>query len=226
MTDTDYSESRGESVTSTEELAAGIRAHHERLLSAAGEMPKNSDRTRLETILKTYLRPFVEEISSATENAKARDAAVAYLGVCRTHVISYVPEQRRHETHEELAELERLIRACEPGEHGTLVHSVYELARAVDRLHGSLAGKLEEIRCELNAINGTLLPVCQAASGSTLDETVAKIHHVLKGSMTLLVGPLPEPPKPLPSTVVPPPRITEKATSTQEPELEAASHAN
>lgn len=229
MTETEY-----RAYPSKDELAAKLRAHHESLLSETGEMAKNSTRTRLETMLKIYMNPFIEAADAATEYAGFHSAAVTYLAMCRQHVMPVLPAERRERLQEELAELEGLVRAYEQTEHRstqTLVHSVHELASCIDRGQTALIGKLEEIRCELNSMNTALQPVSSAAEGSEkLGRKLAHLDYILTGSMALLVGPLPEPPpkppKPPENTVIATPGAGETATPTAEPELEAVSHAN
>ena len=233
MTESEYS-----AYMSRDELAAKLRAHHESLLSETGEMGKNATRTKLETILKIYMNPFVEEADSATEYAGFHGAAVTYLAMCRRHVMPLMPPERQEQMLQEWAELEGLVRAHEQAEHRstqTLVHSVYELASCIDRAQGALAEKLEEIRCALNSINTTLQPVSTAAEGSAmLGGLLSHIDYVLTDSMESLVGPLP--PQPLPPQPLPPqppptaqtaaPGDDKTTTSVENREREAVSHAN
>jgi hypothetical protein len=235
MTESEYS-----TYVSRDELAARLRAHHESLLSETGEMGKNATRTKLETILKIYMNPFVEEADIATDHAGFHGAAVTYLAMCRRHVMPLMSAERQAEMQAEWAELERLVRAHEQSEHRstqTLVHSVYELASCIDRSQTALTGKLEEIRCELNSMTTALQPVSSVAAGSEMfGRKLAHLDHILTGSMALLVGPLPEPPSATATastpqnTVIATPVASEAATPTAAPtaerKLEAASHAN
>lgn len=232
MTDNEYS-----AYMSRDELAAKLRAHHESLLSEMGAMGKNATRTKLETILKIYMNPFVEEADTATEYAGFHGAAVTYLAMCRRHVMPLMSAERREERQEEWAELERLVRAYEQTEHRstqTLVHSVYELASGIDRSHTALAGKLEDIRCELSSMNTALQPVGSLAKGSeTFGRKLAHLDHILTESMALLVGPVSDLPQPQPqpqqspeSNVTATPGAGETAAPIAERELEGVSHAN
>jgi hypothetical protein len=236
MTETGYG-----AYMSKDELATKLRAHHENLLSETGAMGKNSTRTKLETTLKIYMNPFVEEADTATEYVPFHGAALAYLAMCRQHVVPMLPAERREQMQEETVKLEMLIRAYEQAEHRstqTLVHSVYELASCVERSQAALTGKLEEIRCELSSMSTALQPVSLVAQGSEMfGHKLAHMDYILTGSMALLVGPLPEPPPPpapappappapLENTVIATPETDEADTPMQERELEAVSHAH
>jgi hypothetical protein len=226
MTDTEYG-----AYPSRDELAARQRALHERLLSEAGDMPKNTARSKLETTLKIYMNPFVEEADAATEHAPFHSAAVTYLTMCRQHVLQMMPVERREPLAEELAELERLVLAYRQAEQGsaqTLVHSVRDLTGCIDRLQGALAGKLEDIRGELSSISTALQPVSAVAEGNdNLGRQLAHLDYVLTGSMALLVGPLPKPPPQLPgNNATARPEAGERAMPVAERVPEGVSHAS
>jgi hypothetical protein len=226
MTDTEYG-----AYPSRDELAARLRAHHERLLSEAGDMPKNTARNKLETTLKIYMNPFVEEADATTEHAPFQSAAVTYLTMCRQHVLQMMPVERREPLAEELAELERLVLAYRQAEQGsaqTLVHSVRDLTGCIDRLQGALAGKLEDIRGELSSISTALQPVSAVAEGNdNLGRQLAHLDYVLTGSMALLVGPLPKPPpQPPGNNVTARPEAGDRAMPVAERVPEGVSHAS
>ena len=190
MTDTEYSAS----ATSRNELAAQLQAHFDALVKEVNDMPKSAAQP-LKTTLHTYVHPFVSEAAATEEYTERHGAAVAYLRMCRTHVIPKLPDERQEEMRRAWDELESRIRAYELSEQigtHTLVRSVRDLVECVDRSQEALIGKLEGIRCELSTINTTLQPVSSMAEGSgMLGQNLSHIDYILTGSMASLVGPLP-----------------------------------
>ena len=178
--------------TIRDRLATRLQDHHDALLSETSKMAKGTARTKLETTLKIYLNPFVEEAGTATEYSRLRGAAVTYLAMCRQHVMPLMTAERQDQLQEEWAELEDLVWEYEQSERQTqrtLADSVYEVARCINKSQVALTNELEEIRCELNAISTALQPISspQGWSAKSL-ALLADIDLTMTQSANLLVG--------------------------------------
>jgi hypothetical protein len=185
-------ENENDTDTIRDRLATRLQDHHDGLLRETSKMPKGTSRTKLETTLKIYLNPFVEEAGIATEYSRLRGAAVTYLAMCRQHIMPLMTAERQNQLREEWAELEELVWEYEQSERQaqrTLVDSIYKVASCINRSQVALISKLEEIRCELNAISITLQPISspQGWSAKSL-ALLADIDLTMTQSANLLVG--------------------------------------